>query len=73
MSTTNTDTKAKSRNVAVLVTGLYDDAATVDAAIESSQIESNCTKITLHPENMTDDNWDDVVKLVLSVSKVITV
>lgn len=56
----------------VLETGLFQDRETVARALAEINIpESN--RVKMEPESMNDRNWDNLLSLVLSAKRVITV
>jgi len=60
----------------VLETGLFEDVTTLSAALRSIQLpESNRPESnwrTLNVETMNDEDWDEILSLVLSTKRVIT-
>jgi len=59
-------------SILVLHTGLFADAVTLTAAVDT--LPSNTVEqVTLQPAHMNDSDWDELIRLVLSVPKVITV
>jgi hypothetical protein len=55
----------------VLETGLFEDSDTLRAALQSLDLPED-RWCTLHAEQMNDSDWDDVLALVLSTNRVIT-
>ncbi|OED42773.1 hypothetical protein AB833_05410 [Chromatiales bacterium (ex Bugula neritina AB1)] len=66
----NSDTDIESSFV-VLDTGLFNDTQTLSAAVQLLDIPPTHTR-TLVPDKMTDGDWDDILSLVLSTKRVIT-
>ncbi len=59
-------------NTVVLDTGLFSDRETVTNALTQLNLpESSWHKLT--PETMNDGDWDQILNLVLSATRVITV
>jgi len=55
----------------VLDTGLFEDAKTLSEALQSLEIPACHRK--LDPAIMTDGDWDEILSLVLSTKRVITI
>lgn len=55
----------------VLVTGLFEDTETLAAAIQLMDIPQT-HQCELNPNTMNDGDWDDILSLVLSTTRVIT-
>lgn len=55
----------------VLDTGLFDDRDTLSAALQLLDLPSARTR-KLNPTTMKDGDWDDILNLVLSAKRVIT-
>lgn len=56
----------------VLDTGLFNDADTVRAALETLTPSTSIQVLRLNCSTMNDTDWDNALGLVLSASKVIT-
>lgn len=56
----------------VLDTALFQDSDTVIAAIESLDPPASQRR-KLDPETMTDKDWDEILDLVLSAKRVLTI
>lgn len=61
-----------SQPIVLLDTGLFKDKDTMLAAVRTLNIPETHRR-TLSPEIMNDSDWDDVLTLVLSAKRVITV
>ena len=59
--------------VAVLVTGLFSDDWSVEAALATLTGNQQVVRIALRPDQMNEEDWDGVVRLTLSAQKVVTV
>lgn len=55
----------------LLDTGLFNDRETLLAAVERLNLPESHRR-TLNPTTMNDGDWDDVLDLVLSAKRVIT-
>lgn len=55
----------------VLETGLFKDAGTLQAALQSIEIPAAHNR-KLVPVQMNDRDWDEILDLVLSAKRVIT-
>jgi len=58
-------------DLAVIDTGLFEDRDTLDAALQLLNVPATHRR-TLDPTTMNDGDWDEVLNLVLSVKRVIT-
>ena len=59
--------------VLVLRTGLFPDAGTLEAALETRQADLSVKRIDIAPARMDAAQWDSLVKEVLAADKVITI
>ncbi len=55
----------------LLDTGLFNDADTLSAALQLLDLPATHRR-KLAPEKMTDGDWDEILNLVLSTKRVIT-
>ena len=55
----------------ILNTAIFEDVETVESAIQCLQLPQ-AQQLKLEPENMNDKDWDNVLSLVLSANRVIT-
>ena len=60
-------------SVIILVTGLFADGDVVEAGLESAIDGGQAHRIVLRPEHMDEEDWSDVVKMILSATKVVTI
>jgi len=65
------DTDANQAQAVVLETALFEDRKTLGAALQSLDIPATHHR-KLDPDIMTDSDWDDILALVLSTKRVIT-
>lgn len=62
---------APNNELLILDTGLFHDRDTLSAALQSLNIaDSQWRKLV--PDNMNDEDWDEILDLVLSAKRVIS-